>query len=348
MAKAASRTARRGDVAVRTYRGYGSANRLFLMGRVLREPVSAAPNGQGLWNNLKILWRLMRAWGIDDARIEARFGDVETTLHTDKDGYFRLDLPLSTPPPAGQLWHQVAFRLAHPGTIEVEGDVFIPGDKAGFAVISDIDDTVMHTGVANKAMMMWRLFAQGAESRTAFPGMAAFLRALHQGRSGADANPMLYVSRAPWAIYGVLDRFFNLNEIPAGPILFLREWGMTLQHPLPRRGKNHKTDLIDQMIRHYDNLPFVLIGDSGQRDPEVYADIVERYPGRVRAVYIRDVSADPRRDRTITAMRADLENAGATLILAADTMAMAEHAAEQNLIAKTTLSAIQAEIAKAS
>lgn len=343
-ALSASRTARRGKIVVQTYRGYGSSKHLFLMGRVLRRPPEIEASGGGLWDNLRKLSRLMRAWGIEKARLSARFDDIDKTVETDRDGYFRIELDLPKPPPAGRHWHQVSLRLDHPVTIETLGDVFVPGDRAGFAVISDIDDTVMHTGVANKLMMMWRLFVQGADGRTAFPGMAPFLRALHQGPGGDNGNPMLYVSRAPWAIYGVLERFFHLHDIPVGPILFLREWGMTLQHPFPKRGKGHKIGLIRQMMTHYDDLPFILIGDSGQRDPEVYAEIVRNFPDRVLAIYIRDVSANPTRDRAIQQMATDLAKSGSSMMLAADTEAMAKHAAARGWIAEAALAEIRAEI----
>lgn len=332
---------------VQTYRGYGSDKRLYLMGRVLRQPAEARASRRALWDNLRSVSRLMRAWGIEGAELTARFADVETAVKTDADGYFCIDLDLPVPPPADRRWHQVAIRLNEPVALDVEGDVFIPGNRAGFVVISDIDDTVMHTGVANKLVMMWRLFVHQADSRTAFPGMASFLGALHRGQGGADGNPMLYVSRAPWAIYGVLERFFNLHDIPVGPILFLREWGLTLQHPFPKRGKGHKTRLIKQMIAHYDSLPFILIGDSGQRDPEIYAEIVRRFPERVIAIYIRDVSSNPKRDDTIKKMATDLAKNGVSLILASDTEAMARHAAKQGWIAEDALTNIAAEIVAA-
>ena len=314
------------------------------MGRVLRQPSQGISGGDGLLYNLKVLWRRMRAWGIADARLSARFGGIETVISTDPDGYFRVDLELPEPPPTDRLWHQVSVRLDEPAVIEVEGDVFIPRDRCSFVVISDIDDTVMRTGVANKLMMMWRLFLHGADSRTAFPGMAAFLSALHQGRMRQDTNPMLYVSRAPWAIYGVLDRFFNAHGIPIGPILFLREWGLTLQHPLPRRGKGHKIGLIRQMITHYEGLPFILIGDSGQHDPEIYAEIIKSFPNRVLAVYIRDVSHDPKRRQAISRMADHLEGDGPSFFLASSTLAMAEHAADLGLIATEALADIAADI----
>src|SRR3954471_6984878 len=123
-------------------------------------------------------------------------------------------------------------------------------------------------------------------------------RELHRkcGRT-AEHNPMLYVSRAPWTNYEVLDAFFGLHGIPVGPLLFLREWGLTVQSPLPRRGKGHKLELIGNMLRLYRGLPFVLVGDSGQRDPEIYARVVRENPGRVLAVYVRNVSRDPARVR---------------------------------------------------
>ena len=108
---------------------------------------------------------------------------------------------------------------------------------------------------------------------------------------------MLYVSRAPWGIYEILEEFFQRHEIPVGPILFLREWGISWRHPLPRRAVDHKRhpDRGDDGL--YDDMPFVLIGDSGQHDPEIYAGIVDRHPGRVRAVYIRDVRGARSRTR---------------------------------------------------
>jgi phosphatidate phosphatase APP1 len=221
----------------------------------------------------------------------------------------------------------------HPAA-QATGRVFIPPPACRFVVISDIDDTITETGVANKAVMLWRLFMQGARSRTAFPGIAALLRAFHRGVSGAELNPMLYVSRAPWSIYEVLDAFFNLHRIPVGPILFLREWGMTWESPLPRRSKGHKLELIRDMLTLYRDLPFVLIGDSGQRDPEIYAQIVHEHPRRVLAIYIRNVSRDPARLRAIEDLAMQVVDAGSTLLLAADSMAMAQHAAEHGLIAR--------------
>jgi hypothetical protein len=86
------------------------------------------------------------------------------------------------------------------------------------------------------------------------------------------------------------------------------------------------------MLALYRELPFILIGDSGQRDPEIYARIVRDHPGRVLAIYIRNVSRDPARVRAIEDLALEVVACGSSLLLAADSPAMAEHAAAHGLI----------------
>jgi phosphatidate phosphatase APP1 len=224
------------------------------------------------------------------------------------------------------------------------GQIFVPLDTARYVVISDIDDTIMRTGVASKLKMLWRLFFQNAESREALPGAAIFCRALHEGLSGKDWNPMLYVSRGPWTIYEMLELFFNIHNIPVGPILFLREWGLTLQRPFPPRARDHKLRLIRNMLSLYKGYPFVLIGDSGQHDPEIYARIVRENPDRVKAIYIRNVNRDPARRLSIEKLAKEVMEAGSSLLLAEDSFAMARHAAAHHLISSKALGEILQEL----
>ena len=154
---------------------------------------------------------------------------------------------------------------------------------------------------------------------------------------------MLYVSRGPWSLYEVLEEFFHMNDIPVGPILFLREWGLTLQRPLPRRAVGHKLAVIRDIVSRLDGLPLVLIGDSGQHDPEIYSEIVRLHPESVRAIYIRDVSRDADRASAIAQLAGAMEEAGSPLILASDSFVMAEHAAREGLISKQALADVLAE-----
>ena len=321
-------------VVVHAYRGYGTPREAYLMGRVFRQPRFGAGLPEGtLRRQLADAARRFARFGLHDTTIIARLGSAETTTRTDRDGYFHVLLELAEHPDPDRLWHEVQLVATwRDRRVREAGSVYIPPPQSRLVVISDIDDTVMLTGVANKARMMWRLFVEGAEARVAFPGVAALYRALHSGVGGDEHNPMLYVSRGPWSIYEVLERFFRLHRIPVGPILFLREWGLTLQRPLPRRAEDHKRDLILAMLRRYDELPFILIGDSGQHDPETYARIVEEHPGRVLAVYIRNVDPDEAREGEIDELARRTSEAGCPLVLASDSLAMARHAASAGWI----------------
>lgn len=286
-------------------------------------------------------------------------GEATTRVMTDEDGYFRVRLESGEgvdsvqgggsrstggpTAPGDSRWRTVELEVVKAEGVRAAGQVFVASPESPFVVISDIDDTVVHTGVASKARMFWNMFLQGADTRVAFPGVAAFYRALHRGPSGTDRNPMLYVSRGPWSLYEVLEAFFRLHDIPDGPVLFLRDWGFTLRHPLPRLGRGHKEGVIREILRGYPDHPFVLVGDSGQRDPETYARVVRENPGRILAVYIRNVSRTPERDEAVRALSREVEAAGSSLVLADDTFVMARHAAGEGLIAPEALEEVLAE-----
>lgn len=335
----------RGGLFIQAYRGYGSSTRLFLMGRVFRQPGFGASWREDLLRRdlIDLIRRLLRK-PIVGARVRVQYKDTNTVVNTDRHGFFQVDMELGTIP-SDVSWHEMQLSLDSPvdERAATTGEFFTPPSHARYGVISDIDDTVVHTGVANTARMMWRLFAQGAESRTVFPGVPALYQAFHAGRNDNEENPLFYVSRAPWSIYQVLVEVFRRNRFPQGPILILREWGMKRGSLLPRRARDHKRDAIQHILEIYPDMRFVLVGDSGQRDPEVYNSILREQPDRILGIYIRDVSKTTERSEAIDRLAREAREAGCDLILAADNVAMAEHAASEGLIAESAVSAVREE-----
>lgn len=333
-----------GGIVVNAYRGYGSQSEVFVMGRVFRQLRIGIPAPEGtVYRDIVDVFRRAMRWGAKHVDVTLDVEGNRTQVATDRDGYFDVHLPLNKPLIPDQSWHtgtiDIVMRDEH--TVCAEVDIYIPPAAVDLVVISDIDDTVMYTGVANKLMMMYRLFFRKAHQRVAFPGVAEFYRALFAGADGQRQRPLLYVSRGPWSIYEVLEEFFQRNNIPVGPILFLREWGMTLQRPWPRKAEDHKANLIQKMLELYDDLPFVLIGDSGQHDPETYARIVRDYPGRIKTIYIRNVNHDASRDEAIERLAQEVTDDGCSLLLAADSVSMAVHAYEQGHISAAGLEAVR-------
>jgi phosphatidate phosphatase APP1 len=222
--------------------------------------------------------------------------------------------------------------------------VLVAGDDPPLVVVSDLDDTVIQTGVGSVLQMARGILLQSARTRLPFPGVAGFYRALHTGvpaeRSGAV--PILYLSSSPWNLYDLLEQFFQLRGIPLGPIL-LRDWGLSRESLFAASHHQHKLGHLLDLLAFFPRSRFLLIGDSGQHDPEIYREAAQRHPGRVAGVYIRDVSPLDARDQAIRATQRELAEVGADLVLAADTVTMAEHAASRGWIAPDAVAAVAAE-----
>jgi phosphatidate phosphatase APP1 len=331
------------------YRGYGSRERIYLKGRVLQDRGIRPPaDNDTVWRNLVNTYRRLDSHEIPGARVRARFASAEQEVLADDEGYFEVDSQIALPPGVRRLWHRVELELLWPleakqRPVRAIGEVLIPPPTARFVVISDIDDTVLQTDATSILRMARNVFLRNARTRLPFPGVAAFYRALHYGAHGNELNPLFYVSSSPWNIYDLLSDFFALREIPVGPVLFLRDWGLTRDEILPLDNRTYKLAVIRKILDFYPDLPVILVGDSGQQDPEIYEEIAHGYAGRILAVYIRNVSRKPQRWHAIEALAQEVTAAGSTLILADNTLPMAEHAAAHGWIAQTALSAIAAE-----
>lgn len=198
---------------------------------------------------------------------------------------------------------------------------------ARFGVISDLDDTVVRSSVTDLLKMARIALLSNARTRLPFEGVAGFYRALQLGPSGGDFNPIFYVSSSPWNLYDVLEEFLDVHGVPSGP-LFLKDWSFTTLRDHDR----HKLGTIRTLLATYPDLPFVLIGDSGERDPEIYRQVVHEHPGRVRAIYIRDVTTRER-DAAVHVIADQLRGLGVEMLLTAGTAEAAEHATDRGLIA---------------
>ena len=169
--------------------------------------------------------------------------------------------------------------LTDPHTTPLE--VRVAGRDARFGILSDIDDTILETGVQRVVRMIRQTLAGSALTRSPFPGAAELYRDL-----AAGSNPVFYVSSSPWNLHAFLVAFLRHHGFPLGPVLLRDLLGTAA-------GREQKAGRIREILDLHPQLPFVLIGDSAEKDPEIYADIVRAYPGRILAVYIREVRLDP-------------------------------------------------------
>lgn len=323
----------RDPIQILPYRGFGTQQLLYLKGRVLEDKgIKAASERDSLWDNLANMYRRFNSKEIPYAQVSAVFQGIEERVIADEEGFFDvwIEPPESLPP--DRLWHPVKLKLLEPqregtGGVEAEGHVLIPPPSSEFGVISDIDDTVIYTNATNLFKMARTVFLGNARTRLPFKGAAAFYRGLMRGSAANALNPLFFISSSPWNIYDLLSDFFRLQDIPPGPLL-LRDWGITEDEFLPTRHGSHKFKSIRRIMDLYSGLPFILVGDSGQEDPEIYQEVVGNYPGRILAVYIRNVSRGLGRAEEILALAEEVSKAGSTMLLAEDTSEFARHAVD--------------------
>ena len=330
------------------YLGYGTLDKLLLSGRVLEdEGFIPATDADRAWRNLINMYKRFETDEVPGARVRALFQGVEHEAVTDEEGYFSLELK-PVQPLGLQPWQEVELELLDPPSrngqpVRATARVLVPSVTAKFGTISDVDDTVISTNVTNKLKMILTVILLNEHTRKPFEGVAAFYRALQKGASGSDDNPIFYVSNSAWNLYSLLVEFLNVQKIPLGPLL-LRDFGDHLF--FSKDHDDHKRSSIKRILETFPHLPFVLIGDSGEQDPEIYRETVKEYPNRIRVIYIRSIHRAPSRLAAIDKLIEEVRQTGSQLVLTPDSEFAAAHAAAEGLISTGELSAIRSETKK--
>lgn len=283
------RFGRLGPLQIATYRSFATRHGAVVRGRVLEASTleRSLPEDRRLRNFRRML-RRFNSREVPDAKVRAHLGDSTTDGCTDSEGYFELFVPRPETAPGSREWQSVQVQVVeHPmrgfAPVHADAEILIPAPDIEFAVISDIDDTVLQSHVTQKLKMIWVTLSGSPFTRMPFEGTTELYAALSAGASGHAKNPVFYVSKSPWNLYDFLIDFMDHHRLPRGPLL-LRDIGLHEAPPL-----DHKTAAVQRLLETYPNLRFVLIGDSGERDPDIYLATAARYPGRVAAIYIRNL-----------------------------------------------------------
>lgn len=326
-------------VSMVPHRGYGTASWLRLQVRVLESPgVTPGTAGDPWWRNIAAAYHRFVSAEVPGAVVRATVDGQVHEAVAGVEGYATFDV--GNPAPDATGWRTVGLQLVGPlgagqTACRAEADVLVPDPRARIGIISDIDDTILHTGLTETAGMLRTTLLLNASTRMPYPGVSAFYGALTEG-PGEVRRPIFYVSGSPWNLYDMIEHFMQLREIPPGP-LFLKDWGID-EHKFIREDTHHyKLARISTLLEVYPDLRFVLIGDSGQHDPEIYADVVERWPDRIEAIYIRDVTADAVRDRAVRTLLRRFAEHDVPAVFGESTLSAATDAAARGLIAHERL-----------
>jgi len=325
------------QVYILPYRSYGTYSHLYIKGRVLdNEPLHIVKD-QSIWKTIKNTWKQFDSFEIPDAEMQLILRDkVNITGATNDEGYFIFDKTLNEnlaehADKEGWLEYEVYYKNKLAPKTELisnpaRGEFLVPHVDAEYGVISDIDDTILQTGVTSflKLRLLKNSLLTNAYSRISFKGAPDLYQKLHEGVSGESKNPIFYLSNSPWNLYEYLKLFLDHNGFPKGPIL-LRDFVTPFDRSL-KPEKPHKQKEITNILKTYPDMKFILIGDSGEHDASIYTEIAAQYSDRIMAIYLRSV----KHKRQMERVRSLVDNFDTVPVLLAENSNEAEKHAREN------------------
>lgn len=279
-------------IRIVAYNGYGNKNKIYCRGRVLEDQNIAVSKKDSIIKTLINSYKRVETDEVPFQPIKVKFADIEKEIKTNNEGYYLLEEKL-TNYKASKHFESIEISIEKENyqenwsisPINKKGKILFPSENAQFGIISDIDDTILKTDVLST--LKWRIFYNTlfikAANRMPIKNASLWYRKL-KGKDKKNQNPFFYVSNSPWNLYTYLQDFLRINEFPRGVVL-LRDYGMATKDELEIYNK-HKINEIEKVLNTYTYLPFVLIGDGGERDAHIYLKLKKKYPKQIKAIFI--------------------------------------------------------------
>lgn len=262
---------------VTTFPGYAGPDWVRVLGRVLIVPHDRERESDDLSGVRG--WRSFVAVPVGYAQVTITIAGAAHEVVADRGGVIDTVLPARFDP--GWQTFEMSVESGEP----VEARAYAVSPDVGFGIVSDIDDTVMVTALPRPLIAAWNSFVVNEHARQPVPGMAVLLERLVRDNPG---SPMIYLSTGAWNIAPTLVRFLRRHLFPPGSML-LTDWGPTHDRWF-RSGRAHKAENLRRLAHEFPNVRWLLVGDDGQHDDDLYTTFTSEHPDRVAAVAIRRLS----------------------------------------------------------
>ncbi len=290
------------------YPGLGDARGFTIEGRLIENRAGATEQPRDQW--WINLWRSARRLVNDEQAnvpLMLHSGAQAWPVTTDAEGYFRLEAEASNRVPG---WQRLEVRTLS-GQQLGEGRWLLvpPADTLG--ILSDVDDTIQVSEVTDTSQLLVNTLLKNATQREAVAGMADYYHRQLASNPQPAAAAMIYLSASPRQLSGAIEQFLENNQFPPGVLITKKVTNDADSEPLTDQVA-YKTARIEAVFARLPHVRFVLVGDDGERDPEIYDAIRARHPQRVSAILIRRVHPDPHRQRF--AGQVDIDQALAALL----------------------------------
>jgi phosphatidate phosphatase APP1 len=279
-----------------SFRGYASQDKLFIQGRISRYRVINNHPDASPWEQLNDTVKRIFNTRIPDVSCEISLLGNSFYTTSNSAGYFTLEIDwpaVEIPEQSCWLPAEIMILPSDEYFIEknlIRGEILFISKNQKFIVISDIDDTLLLTGV--RSLFYWKVlyntFLKNLEQRRGIPGAPAFFQRFTQLKDHRDWQTyVFYISSTPRTLYDFVLSWLERYHFPKGPIL-LKDFGLSTLDKGVLRFKS-KLSWIRHVMSVFPTIPFVLVGDSGEKDFFLYQKISREFPDKVKAILIRDI-----------------------------------------------------------
>jgi phosphatidate phosphatase APP1 len=224
-------------------------------------------------------WRSFTSVPVDDVSVTLMAGGSEIRVSADRGGVVDARIEVDLPPG----WNTIQIRTDD--AAPVDAPIYVIDPSVTLGLLSDIDDTVMVTALPRPFLAAWNTFVLDEHARTPVAGMAVLYERITNAHPG---TPVFYLSTGAWNVAPTLTRFLSRNLYPGGPLL-LTDWGPTHDR-LFRSGRQHKRESLERLASEFPAMKWLLVGDDGQHDEELYGEFARAHEKNVAAVCIRQLS----------------------------------------------------------
>ncbi|MFC4872951.1 phosphatase domain-containing protein [Negadavirga shengliensis] len=282
-----------GLVRMELFLAFGNEKEIFIKGRIVEAYRQSRPSeNKNAFQNIIAAIRRYAGSSIPDVRVMLEYHHLRIEMVSDEEGIF--EKRFDDPHPVTNNKEKARLNIIKEPGIQpenewIEIDILRYASDHDFGIISDIDDTIVVSHATKVGKKFWLSVSKNAYTRRPFPGVSEFYHLISEG----GAHPVFYVSSSDWNLYDLIMDFLRYRNIPSGPIL-LKDLHVNLRNIWQSGGGDHghKLDKICLLMSLYKEMKFVLVGDSGQHDPELYSEVIQKFRGRVIAVYIRRIDRE--------------------------------------------------------
>lgn len=286
---------------IKVYNSYGNNLNIVIIGHVLRfGPMPRKHYRKFFLPNMLAVFRLFMVKPWKAATVKTEWEGVTYYTTTESDGFYKLEFTPENPVAPG--WHKIKVSIDEKncGYGVGHGELYVPY-RYQYAFISDIDDTFLISHSSKLRRRLYVLFTKNARSRRPFEGVVNHYKLLSENNAiKGTFNPFFYVSSSEWNLYDFIVEFSFSNKLPKG--VFLLNQLKTFRQVFLTGQNKHSTKFfrIVRVIEAYPQQQYILFGDDSQEDPVIYASIVDHFPGKIFAVYIRHVHKSHKNEVTRT------------------------------------------------